>query len=600
MKKEGVLSLSCDRGASSSGSQLGVALVGMKEGIVVIWPYAVVLTAAATLWSLSLEPWVEFMVRHVSLSPTESAAAALFAVFVAMGSSGYSVLSYKDEAAAGKQQQQPPQQQPPQQKRKQEAASPVAPASERAADATFLDRMYQYYSSESLNQQYALSLQYLKDTADYLQSQSPALAQQTDVILSQLQQIPYFSSSYLTPFQPAAGNTSPGAAKVGEPGTGAQQVVVAADGSRSSPAARRHQALHGAFLACCASGDTAAIRALFQPDQGIETSSSTTTTSGGGGGLNDGAPQGWQQILHKATESVQYTAWSMPLRKNLNVYKTQTVFHGATAQDFMRFMTDDSFRRVWDKNSSVWDVCGAPVADWRAGRWGERRESMRLTNLYCKMRIPPPFSARQYFLQRSVWSSASGDEGEIICSIRPAAEVAADAEGLYARYRGAHHNVSVQDYLSCCTARTVRGRQPGDPPRAEVTFMYFEDTRLPSALVNQIIKCRMETTLVKTEQAMREHMQLKEAVRASKPARCIGLGVQVGGGNKVGEDMSSEMSAGLDLGRAGAGGKRREKKKGLLRGVASVVTVGCLMPGVAAKWLMPVILSELTKSLGSN
>ena len=163
------------RSLSRSSSFTSASLGNVKDGIVVVWPYAVVLTAIGCMVYGEV---VWFMVKHVTASPTESAAAALFAVVVGF----HSALSYGSGSGP-------------------QALGGGAKATGSARDGAFnaattftsAADAYAYYgahfsvdnvmdqmrcTNNYLNQQYAVSVQYLKDTAEFLQSQSVAQSQQ--------------------------------------------------------------------------------------------------------------------------------------------------------------------------------------------------------------------------------------------------------------------------------------------------------------------------------------------------------------------------------------------------------------------------------------
>jgi len=567
--------------------------------MVVIWPYAVALTAAATFWSLSFESLVYFMVKHVTTSPTESAAAALFAVVVALSSSGYNfdnfLLSYSSqEAASGK-----------------EGASGEKESDSASASATSLieqmkwtsgtvvdklNILAQYYSSENFNQQYADSVQYLKDVAEYLQGK--------EVTPSQLQ-IPYLTAPAQEEGKPLHGNdtTTTKSTREEEVGTFKGGVVEELEELSTEEEKEsgwvRHRFLYEAFTKCCStfSGgllpDRAFIADLFRLENKNREEGLLEVS-----GEKESGGQDWKEILRKETESMQYTAWSMPLRKGLKVYRTKTIFRNATAADFIGFMTDDSFRREWDLNSTVWDTDANVRKGMKCGG-GAGKKSANLSNIYCRMKIPPPFASRQYFLKRSVWQNERGD-GEIICSI----DDTANANGQQQRATG--NNVTIQDYLSLCSARTLL-----ESSSVEVTFMYFEDTRLPSTLVNQIVKCRMENTLVKTEQALRMHMSLKldkdkeEEEKKKKKKKKKTPSITEAGKEEDGDEApvaavvignNSCRSSSSSKGKSGDGPLSREanRRKGLFGRMASVVTAACLLN--RGRLVIPFILSELTRA----
>jgi hypothetical protein len=553
-------------------------LVNVREGMVFVWPYAVALTAAATFWSLSFESLVYFMLKHVTTSPTESAAAALFAVVVALSSSGYnfdSVLSYSgaQEHVHGAASD------------KAEKAGTLMEQMKWSMSGTLVDKLNilaQYYSSENFNQQYADSVQYLKDAAEYLQSQS--LAQQKDVILNQLQ-IPYLSTDN-TNDNHHKGEEEEEEVKADvekKEALGEEEGEVEVLEETTSPGWGRHRFLYEAFSKCCStfSGsllpDRASIASLFQEEGVVE----------GKGKKNESAvaqqeEDSWKEILRKETESMQYTAWSMPLRKGLKVYRTKTVFRDATAADFVGFMTDDTFRRQWDVNSTVWDT--EPKA--RRGKY--EKKSVRLSNIYCKMKIPPPFTSRQYFLQRSVWQSEDRSEGEIICSI----------DGAKSGSTG-NNNVTIHDYLSLCSAQTLKKNDADDGDSSssdsvEVTFMYFEDTRLPSTLVNQIVKCRMENTLVKTEQALRMHMSLKKCQQQTEASTSSDTSSSSAETERAGLPVSRSSSNNNSEGNRRGSHREANRRKGLFGRMASVVTAACLLN--RGRLVVPFILSELTRA----
>jgi len=479
-----------------------------------VWPYAVLsLTAAGMLTAAA--NYVDTM-SLLYLNPTESAAAALFALLVALYGSSEGQVRAQQAGDKGTDKNT---------KNTQQAASNFAVSMDSVLDqmrSSTVDKLNilaeycnTYYNSSSVvqYQQYQQYQQYLQ----YLTNQS------------------------LPGVDRAVKITSGGEGKLkgkekkeekeeekGRDERGAVSLGGATKGSA------RHQKLHSAFSDALAT---------------------TLPSSESIGELFGSRPEGhWKRILERSTETMQYSAYEAPLRKGLNVYCTKTIFKGAAAGDFVKFMTDDAYRKKWDCNSAVWQLEGNHG---HAQVGGRSKQHSRLDDIFCKVNIPF-FSSRQYFMQRSIWTSANGD-GEIICSVRPSSELVASTNAPSASNRGA---VTVEDYLSFCAART-KGSS------VEVTWVYFEDTRLPSSLVNQIVKRRMEATVQQTESAMRKHMLLRRKKRRNLSC----------------EEETILKQLSMDEGRG-------EKRKGLLGRVVSVVTVGCLM---RTRLLVPVILSELTK-----
>jgi len=563
------------RSLSRSSSFTSASLGNVKDGIVVVWPYAVVLTAIGCMVYGEV---VWFMVKHVTASPTESAAAALFAVVVGF----HSALSYGSgpQALGG-------------------GAKATGSARDGAFNAatTFTSAAdaYAYYgahfsvdnvmdqmrcTNDYLNQQYAVSVQYLKDTADFLQSQSVAQSQQA--VLDKLNVL----SQYYCCSSQSQGQGVPLGSERKAAAAGSGRLI---EGREKVGAVVRHKRLHDDFVWCMGTAADSeglptreAIQSLFKRRDDPAAAAAAAAAGAGSPGCD---ARDWRSVLRKRTETMDYSAWSMPLRRGFNVYRTRTVFRGATSRDFIRFMTDDGFRQKWDKNSSVWEVCDREQREdlLRLGSHGgagkAKRDAMSLGNLYCKVRIPPPFAARQYFLRRSVWTDSATGDGEIICSSRAPSEVPVTLD------RGSG-NVTIHDYLSCCSARTLPSEDGSGDSRVEVTFMYFEDTRLPAALVNQIIKRRMENTLEEMEKAMRSHMALVKEAKSLQELTLSALAM-----GRKGPGFSGP--AGEDFGALrGEGGE--EKKKGLVGRMASVVTVACLMP-FSTRWILPVILSEITR-----
>ncbi|UPQ99406.1 START domain-containing protein [Chloropicon primus] len=537
------------RGPGVARSQSGVSVVttmseGVKEGIVVVWPYAVVLTAVAGMYYGQV---IWFMVEQLAASPTESAAAALFAVFVAFRS-GFHGLPARGEAggAGGKRrgsfELEAPSPPGDAYAYLTEAGGNLAASLDNLKDTAEFVMDQMRYTNSYINQQYAESLQYL---------QSQYLSQQ--VVLEKLNSLSQYYCSEQQQQEEAGGE--------------AQALLLDddrearwGDEAREREAVVRHKGLHSSFVSCLSDvqgdgglPDFEAVSSLFRSAGDPTTTTATTTAAA--------SPPTWSKILTKETETMEYSAWSMPLRRGFNVYRTETVFRDATAGEFIRFMTDDAFRRKWDENSTVWDAeRGACVREGLA----EGRDETRIRDLYCRMKIPPPFRARQYFLQRSLWANSETGDGEIIISTRPPAEAAGEAD------RGIG-NVTVDDYLSLCSARTLPAADGEGGSSVKVTFMYFEDTKLPSQLVNQIVKCRMGKTLAKTEEAMRSYIRRARSSKAGIPMPP--------------EEESEEEGVSAE----GAPGKRA------LGRIAPMFTMVCLMP-YSARWVVPVLLSEYTKS----
>lgn len=509
----------------------------LSNGIVVVWPFAVIMTAVC---GVAYSQVVWFMVDQVTASPTESAAAALFAVIVAFSSSGFNAKlggpTLDNNKRNGKGVGQG----------SETEATQAVNANPHLLLPSSLDNLRTHaeyvmdqwrYTNHYLNQQYACSLQYLQQ--QYFDQQ--AVMEKLNA-LSQF----YCSEHQGHPAQIA--------------GQKEECLSLEEEREASGPLAensaalvRRHASIHDLFSGCAEAGRLPAfgeVADLF---------------GCGNAGREAEEERGWKRFLTKSTETVEYSAWSMPLRRGFKVYRTETVFRDATSSEFIRFMTDDAFRREWDDTSGAWDV--EPAAPGARRTESNGRDRVRISEIYCKVRIPPPFRSRQYFLQRSVWTRDGDGDGEILCSSRLPLEISAEDE---AKGQG---SVTVTDYLSLCSARNLPGRE-GEPPSVAVTLLYFEDTRLPSQLVNQIVACRMENTLVKTEKAMREHIR-----------RARGRGAE-------GADKAEEAD-GVD-GVDGAEGDEGKKKSGVKR-IGSAVAVACLMPHVGARWVLPVILSEITK-----
>jgi len=217
----------------------------------------------------------------------------------------------------------------------------------------------------------------------------------------------------------------------------------------------------------------------------------------------------WRELLRKTTDTMDYIAWCIPLRKGLNVYKTRTIFHGVTANEYLDFMMDDAFRLKWDGSLAAWEGKHevSSMYDSSSGSLSQsavlseesaqKSADVNISDIYCRVRVPMPFASRQYFLQRSMWRSANG--GQIICSARPHQNAAASP---------CKRSITVYDYISCCSARTIVDKRTGRCS-TEVVYMYFEDPRLPPSIVNNVVRIKLVPGVLKLEGAMRSHVKQK-------------------------------------------------------------------------------------------
>ena len=438
--------------------------------VVVAWPCALAVAAAATMWTgtfEAVEAVVAYMINHIQSSPTESAAAAIFAVVIAVSSSGLSVVAELGTKA-----------------------SAIPPKGSTAKDA----RGAGLAAVDGL-------LEQMRSVSDAMAERVAGLAHACES--SGAEYIAVTQAQYEASLQRIRDALEAYVKDGGRLGAPPTQSATPGRLPTSDPLARQ-RSLRALFLRCERDRSEGAlpapedVRRLFEVGPGSSLYAYVGNEqrwqelpSGGQPPANVGANAGASPVrTGHAWPGLRYSASCMPLRKGLNVYRTRTVIPGASCAEFLAFMTDDAFRRRWDDTVAVWEArnvtsaCCASAAKQSKGKDAAATGSHRVTlsDVYCKVRMPRPLSAREYLFERSVWVSQGGKAGQIICAIRPpphggpgAASVGSGLGGIPGR------SIAVCDYLSCCHVREVWD-DATQQMAAEVVYMYFEDSRLPPPL----------------------------------------------------------------------------------------------------------------------
>ncbi|KAK9817561.1 hypothetical protein WJX74_007751 [Apatococcus lobatus] len=184
---------------------------------------------------------------------------------------------------------------------------------------------------------------------------------------------------------------------------------------------------------------------------------------------DDKSPPGsgdWEPMMDKDLGRCTYTAWRQCLPGNTTEYKSVTVASDSTAEEFMDFYLDDTWRPKWDTMISHHEVVENGPGD-------DRCQVVRWIRSF-------PFSfikKREYIIARRVFRD---EQKGCLYGITKAIEHprAAHAEGI----------IRMDTFHSMWRSRTIPDPNGSDRPACETVLLHFEQFKIPEKLARFAVK----------------------------------------------------------------------------------------------------------------
>lgn len=203
----------------------------------------------------------------------------------------------------------------------------------------------------------------------------------------------------------------------------------------------------------------------------------------------------WQTLMAKSTPNMTYQAWRSEPEIGPAVYRTRTVFEGATPELVRDFFWDDEFRRKWDhmlayvKTLQECPDTGTMIVQW-----------IKKFPFFC--------SDREYIIGRRIWEAGKN----YYCVTKGVPYPALPKRDKPRR---------VEHYFSSWVIRAVESlKGDGQLSACEVNLIHYEEMGIPKDVAKLAIRHGMWGGVKKLNSGMKAYQNARKS-EASSPGRAL-------------------------------------------------------------------------------
>ncbi|ESR33364.1 hypothetical protein CICLE_v10005003mg [Citrus x clementina] len=203
----------------------------------------------------------------------------------------------------------------------------------------------------------------------------------------------------------------------------------------------------------------------------------------------------WQTLMEKSTPNMTYQAWRCEPETGPAVYRTRTVFEGATPELVRDFFWDDEFRRKWDhmlayvKTLEECPHTGTMIVQW-----------IKKFPFFC--------SDREYIIGRRIWEAGKN----YYCVTKGVPYPALPKRDKPRR---------VEHYFSSWVIRAVESlKGDGQLSACEVNLIHYEEMGIPKDVAKLAIRHGMWGGVKKLNSGMKAYQNARKS-DSSSPGRAL-------------------------------------------------------------------------------
>ncbi|KAH9682224.1 START domain-containing protein [Citrus sinensis] len=203
----------------------------------------------------------------------------------------------------------------------------------------------------------------------------------------------------------------------------------------------------------------------------------------------------WQTLMEKSTPNMTYQAWRCEPETGPAVYRTRTVFEGATPELVRDFFWDDEFRRKWDhmlayvKTLEECPLTGTMIVQW-----------IKKFPFFC--------SDREYIIGRRIWEAGKN----YYCVTKGVPYPALPKRDKPRR---------VEHYFSSWVIRAVESlKGDGQLSACEVNLIHYEEMGIPKDVAKLAIRHGMWGGVKKLNSGMKAYQNARKS-DSSSPGRAL-------------------------------------------------------------------------------
>ncbi|KAH9764574.1 START domain-containing protein [Citrus sinensis] len=203
----------------------------------------------------------------------------------------------------------------------------------------------------------------------------------------------------------------------------------------------------------------------------------------------------WQTLMEKSTPNMTYQAWRSEPETGPAVYRTRTVFEGATPELVRDFFWDDEFRRKWDhmlayvKTLEECPHTGTMIVQW-----------IKKFPFFC--------SDREYIIGRRIWEAGKN----YYCVTKGVPYPALPKRDKPRR---------VEHYFSSWVIRAVESlKGDGQLSACEVNLIHYEEMGIPKDVAKLAIRHGMWGGVKKLNSGMKAYQNARKS-DSSSPGRAL-------------------------------------------------------------------------------